>query len=155
MCYDGTNMVKRIFVSNFPSQQSAQSGQLLDKFYGMFPPLDIQSKLMFFFFVVGEIIISNFFVLAIYEIFFLLLTLFNSKKAYQKYCRTQNVSVYLYIAYIAFGSASLYIKTLYFFLTVLALSAVAIVANIKIRYDAKIPQFAIFGTRVIYVFYSR
>ena len=42
---------------------------------------------------------------------------------------------------------------LYFFLTVLALSAAAI-ANIKIRYDAKTPQFAIFGTRVICVFYS-
>ena len=52
------------------------------------------------------------------------------------------------------GSASLYIKALYLFLTVLALSAAATVANIKIRYDAKIPQFAIFGTRVIYVFYS-
>ena len=58
------------------------------------------------------------------------------------------------IAYIACGSTSLYIKTLYFFLTVLALSVAATVANIKIRYDAKIPQFAIFGTRVIYVFYS-
>ena len=45
-------------------------------------------------------------------------------------------------------------KTLYFFLTVLALSAAATVANIKIRYDAKTPQFAIFGTRVICVFYS-
>ena len=65
------------------------------------------------------------------------------------YCRTHNVSVCLYIAYIACG----YIKTLYFFRTVLALSAAATVANIKIRYDAKIPQFAIFGTRVIYVFY--
>ena len=31
---------------------------------------------------------------------------------------------------------------------------VATVANIKIRYDAKTPQFAIFGTRVICVFYS-
>ena len=61
----------------------------------------------------------------------------------------------VYIAYIACGSASLYIKTLYFFLTVLALSAAATVAHIKIRYDAKIPQFAIFGTRVIYVFYSK
>ena len=70
------------------------------------------------------------------------------------YCRTHNVSVCLYIVYIACGSASLYIKTLYFFLTVLALSAAATVANIKIRYDAKTPQFAIFGTRVIYVFYS-
>ena len=60
---------------------------------------------------------------------------------------------YTILAYIACGSASLYIKTLYFFLTVLALSAAAAVANIKIRYDAKIPQFAIFGTRVIYVFY--
>ena len=52
------------------------------------------------------------------------------------YCRTHNVSVCLYIAYIACGSASLYIKTLNFFLTVLALSAAATVANIKIRYDA-------------------
>ena len=42
---------------------------------------------------------------------------------------------------------------LYFSLTVLALSA-AVAANIKIRYDAKTPQFAIFGTRVICVFYS-
>ena len=71
-----------------------------------------------------------------------------------KYCRTHNVSVCLYIAYIACGSASLYIKTLYFFLTVLALSAAATVANIKIRYDAKTLHFAIFGTRVICVFYS-
>ena len=40
-------------------------------------------------------------------------------------------------------------------LTVLALSAAATGANIKIRYDAKTPQFAIFGTRVICVFYSK
>ena len=32
--------------------------------------------------------------------------------------------------------------------------AAATVSNIKIRYDAKTPQFAIFGTRVICVFYS-
>ena len=32
-----------------------------------------------------------------------------------EYCRTHNVSVCLYIAYIACGSPSLYIKTLYFF----------------------------------------
>ena len=70
---------------------------------------------------------------------------------YFRYCRTHNVSVCLYIAYIACGSASLYIKTLYFFLTVLALSAAATVANIKIRYNAKTHQFAIFA---IYVFYS-
>ena len=56
--------------------------------------------------------------------------------------------------YIACGSASLYIKTLYVFLTVLALSAAATVVNIKIRYDAKTPQFALFGTRVMCVFYS-
>ena len=70
-----------------------------------------------------------------------------------KYCRTHNVSVCLYIAYryIACGSASLYIKTLYFFRTVLALSVAATVANIKIRYDAKTPQFAIFGTYVMCV----
>ena len=46
---------------------------------------------------------------------------------------------------------SLCIKTLYFFPTVLVLSAAATVANIKICYDAKVPQFAIFGTRVICV----
>ena len=43
------------------------------------------------------------------------------------------------------------------FLTVLALSAAATIANRKIRYDARTPQFAIFGsigTRVICVFYS-
>ena len=56
------------------------------------------------------------------------------------YCRTRNFRVCLYIAYLACGSASLYIKTLYFFITVLALSAAAIVANIKIRYDAKLPN---------------
>ena len=72
----------------------------------------------------------------------------------KQYCRTHNVSVCLYIAYIACGSASLYMEMLYFFLIVLALSAAATVANIKIRYDAKTPQFAIFGTRVICVLYS-
>ena len=56
------------------------------------------------------------------------------------YCRTRNFRVCLYIAYLACGSASLYIKTLYFFITVLALSAAAIFANIKIRYDAKLPN---------------
>ena len=70
------------------------------------------------------------------------------------YCRTHNVRVCLYIAYIACGSASLYIKTLYLLFCTLALSAAATVANIKIRYDAKTPQLAIFGTRVICVFYS-
>ena len=74
--------------------------------------------------------------------------------ALPNYCRTHNVRICLYIAYIACGSASLNIKTLYFFLTELALSEAATVANIKIRYDAKTPQFAIFGTRVICVFYS-
>ena len=53
------------------------------------------------------------------------------------YCNTHNVRVCLYIAYIACGSTSLYIKTLYFFLTELALSAAVTVANIKIRYDGK------------------
>ena len=62
--------------------------------------------------------------------------------------------LFIYIAYIACGFASLYIKTLYFFLAALALSAAATVANIKIRYDAKTPQFALFGTHVICVFYS-
>ena len=49
---------------------------------------------------------------------------------------------------------AIYKKAVLFFFTVLALSAVATVANIKIRYDAKTPQFAIFGTPVICVFYS-
>ena len=70
------------------------------------------------------------------------------------YRRTDNVRVCLYIAYIAYGTASLYIKTLYFFLTVLTLSAPATVAYIKIRYDAKTPHFAIFGTHVMCVFFS-
>ena len=58
------------------------------------------------------------------------------------------------MAYIACGSPSLYIKSLYFFLAVLALSAAAAVANIKLRYDTKTPKFAIYGTCVICVFYS-
>ena len=64
------------------------------------------------------------------------------------------VNFYLRVAYIACGSASLFIKMLYFFFCTLALSAAATVANIKIRYDAKTPQFAIFGTHVICMFYS-
>ena len=36
-------------------------------------------------------------------------------ESYPVYCRTHNVSVCLYIAYIACGSASLYIKILYVF----------------------------------------
>ena len=38
------------------------------------------------------------------------------------YCRTHNLRVCLYIAYIAYGSASLYIKTLYFFFCTLNLN---------------------------------
>ena len=54
-----------------------------------------------------------------------------------EYCRTHNVHVCLYIVYIAFGCASLYVRACCtFFFTVLALSAAATVANIKIRYDA-------------------
>ena len=44
----------------------------------------------------------------------------------------------------------IYKNAVLFFCT-LALSAAATVANIKIHYDAKTPQFAIFGTRVICV----
>ena len=58
-----------------------------------------------------------------------------------KYRRTHDVCVCLYIAYIACGSALLYIKTLYFFLTVVALSAAATVANIKTRYDHGLSQY--------------
>ena len=49
---------------------------------------------------------------------------------------------------------AIYKNAVLFFCT-LALSSAATVANIKIRYDAKTPQFAIFGTRVLCVFYSR
>ena len=48
---------------------------------------------------------------------------------------------------------AIYKNAVLFFCT-LALSAAATVAYIKIRYDAKTPQFAIFETRVICVFYS-
>ena len=71
-----------------------------------------------------------------------------------QYWRPHNVRVCLYISYIACGSALLYIKTLYFFFCTLTLSAVATVTNIKIHYDAKTLQDAIFGTRIICVFYS-
>ena len=77
-----------------------------------------------------------------------------AKDKKKQYCRTHNVRVCLYIADIACGSASLYIKTMYFFFCTLVLSAAATVANIKIRYDAKTLQFAMFGTSVICVFYS-
>ena len=72
----------------------------------------------------------------------------------QKCCTFFSLRVCLYIAYIACGSALLYIKMLYFFICTFFMLAAATVTNIKIRYDAKTPQFAIFGTRVIFVFYS-
>ena len=37
-----------------------------------------------------------------------------AKDEEKSYCRTHNLRICLYIAYIACGSASLYIKTLYF-----------------------------------------
>ena len=77
-----------------------------------------------------------------------------NEMARKSYCRAHNVSVWLYIAYISCGFASLYINMLYFFLTLLALSAAATDANIKIRYDAKIPQFAIFGTHFSMTFFG-
>ena len=69
------------------------------------------------------------------------------------YLKSANVRVCLYITYIACGSASLYIKTL-FFSSVLWHCQRCLCRYIKTRYDAKTPQFAIFGTRVICVFYS-
>ena len=48
---------------------------------------------------------------------------------------------------------AIYKNAVLFFCT-MALSAAGTIANIKIRYDGKTPQFAIFGTRVICVFYS-
>ena len=74
-----------------------------------------------------------------------------SSKAYIMYCRTHNVRVCLYIVYIACGSASLCCT---FFLLYWRCQWWLTVANIKICYDAKTPQFAIFGTCVICVFYS-
>ena len=70
------------------------------------------------------------------------------------YCRTHNVRVCLYIANIAFGSASLYIKTLHYFICTFFMLAAATVANIKICYDAKTRHFPIFGTHIICVFHS-
>ena len=64
---------------------------------------------------------------------------------YFYHCRTHNVSVCLYKAHISCGSTLLYIKTL---------SAAATIVNIKFCTDAKIPQFPIFGTRNICLFYS-
>ena len=63
---------------------------------------------------------------------------FEIKHQLETYCRTHNERFCLYIAYIACGSASLYVKMLHFFLTVLALSGAATITNIKIPYDAKI-----------------
>ena len=79
---------------------------------------------------------------------------FGNKVSSEVYCRTHNLRVCLYIAYIACGSASLYIKMLYFFICTFFMLGAATVANIKIRHDAKTPQFTIFGTRVICVFYN-
>ena len=70
------------------------------------------------------------------------------------YCRTHSVRVCLYIAYVACGSSSLYITTLYFFLYFGAVSGHYRRYDIKISYDAKTLQFAIFETRDICVFYS-
>ena len=66
----------------------------------------------------------------------------------------QTIYAFVYISYIACGSASLYIKTPYFFIFTFFMLTAATVANIKIRYDAKTPQCAIFGTGVICVFHS-
>ena len=54
--------------------------------------------------------------------------------------KSANVRICLHIAYIACGSASLYIKMLYFFICTFFMLAAATVANIKIRYDAKTPN---------------
>ena len=80
-------------------------------------------------------------------------TCLSSSPTKKAYCRTHNLGVCLYIAYIACCSASRVYKNAVFFFCTLALSASATAANIKIRYDAKTPQFAIFGIRVICVFY--
>ena len=66
---------------------------------------------------------------------------------------TMLASAYIYSLHSVWFHFAIYKNAVIFF-TVLALSAAATVANIKIRYDAKTPQFAIFGTRVICVFYG-
>ena len=66
---------------------------------------------------------------------------------------TQCTRLVIYSVHSVWFRFAIYKNAVFFFCT-LALSAAATVANIKIHYDAKTPQFAIFGTRVICVFYS-
>ena len=62
--------------------------------------------------------------------------------------------LFIYSVHSMWFRFAIYKNAVLFFCT-LALSAAATIANIKIRYDAKTPQFAIFGTRIICVFYSK
>ena len=61
--------------------------------------------------------------------------------------------LFIYSIHSVWFRFAMYENAVLFFCT-LALSVAATVANIKIRYDAKTPKFAIFGTSVICVFYS-
>ena len=63
-------------------------------------------------------------------------------KKYQIYYLSQFCEVCELISFR--HATSLHIKMLYFFFCTLALSAAATVANIKIGYDGKTPQFVIF-----------
>ena len=69
---------------------------------------------------------------------------------------TMYASVYIYSVHSMWFRFVIYKNAVLFYLYFLYGSglAAATVANIKIRYDAKTRQFAIFGTRVICVFYS-
>ena len=66
---------------------------------------------------------------------------------------TQFTRLFIYSVHRVWFHYAIYKNAVLFFCT-LALSAAATVADIKIRYEAKTSQFAIFGTRVICVFYS-
>ena len=61
--------------------------------------------------------------------------------------------MFIYSVHSVWFRFAIYKYAVLFFCT-LALSVAATVANIKISYDAKTPQIAIFGTRIICVFYS-
>ena len=66
---------------------------------------------------------------------------------------TMYASVYIYSVHSVWFRFAMYKNALLFICTFFMLAA-ATVANIKIRYDAKAPQFAIFGTRDICVLYQ-
>ena len=63
-------------------------------------------------------------------------------------------SLYIYSVHSVWFRFAIYKNAVLFFYTLALSAAAATVANIKIRYDAKTSQFAIFARRVVCVFYS-